>query len=113
MVNLVLRARLHASSARSDFPHLFIFTCLQAVTTGSMDFNVMEMLKEKCQSTVLDDCGLNASLAGDTDARNATLGAGLTHEGMSPLIPVITAVYSMVFVVGLVGNCLVMYVIIR
>ncbi|XP_077393718.1 kappa-type opioid receptor [Festucalex cinctus] len=34
-------------------------------------------------------------------------------EPMSPIIPVIVAVYSLVFVVGLVGNCLVMYVIIR
>ncbi|XP_071777590.1 kappa-type opioid receptor-like isoform X2 [Centroberyx gerrardi] len=32
---------------------------------------------------------------------------------MSPIIPIITAVYSVVFVVGLLGNCLVMYVIIR
>ncbi|KAM6948649.1 myomesin 1a (skelemin) [Aplochiton taeniatus] len=32
---------------------------------------------------------------------------------MSPIIPIIAAVYSVVFVVGLVGNCLVMYVIIR
>ncbi|KAA0723877.1 Kappa-type opioid receptor [Triplophysa tibetana] len=78
-----------------------------------MDFNLMEILKDNCQSTGLDDCGLNASLADDADARNATLGDGLTHDGMSPLIMVITAVYSMVFVVGLVGNCLVMYVIIR
>ncbi|KAJ1191813.1 hypothetical protein NDU88_001128 [Pleurodeles waltl] len=36
------------------------------------------------------------------------------HTNMSPTIPiVITAVYSMVFVVGLVGNSLVMFVIIR
>ncbi|XP_077471431.1 kappa-type opioid receptor [Stigmatopora argus] len=34
-------------------------------------------------------------------------------EPMSPIIPVIVAVYSLVFVVGLVGNCLVMYVIVR
>ncbi|XP_078541785.1 kappa-type opioid receptor [Lissotriton helveticus] len=36
------------------------------------------------------------------------------HTNMSPTIPIIiTAVYSMVFVVGLVGNSLVMFVIIR
>ncbi|XP_061110370.1 kappa-type opioid receptor-like [Conger conger] len=32
---------------------------------------------------------------------------------MSPVMPLITAVYSVVFVVGFVGNCLVMYVVIR
>uniref|UniRef100_A0A673BKU4 Opioid receptor kappa 1 n=1 Tax=Sphaeramia orbicularis TaxID=375764 RepID=A0A673BKU4_9TELE len=37
----------------------------------------------------------------------------LEPESMSPIIPIITAVYSVVFVVGLLGNCLVMYVIIR
>lgn len=62
----------------------------------------MEILKDKCLSTVLDDCGLNASLADEADARNATRGDGLTHDAMSPLIMIITAVYSMVFVVGLV-----------
>ncbi|KAJ6634074.1 hypothetical protein lerEdw1_014163 [Lerista edwardsae] len=36
------------------------------------------------------------------------------HTNISPAIPIIiTAVYSMVFVVGLVGNSLVMFVIIR
>ncbi|XP_045069893.1 kappa-type opioid receptor [Coregonus clupeaformis] len=32
---------------------------------------------------------------------------------MSPIIPIIAVMYSVVFVVGLVGNCLVMFVIIR
>ncbi|OPJ83450.1 kappa-type opioid receptor isoform B [Patagioenas fasciata monilis] len=36
------------------------------------------------------------------------------HTSISPAIPIIiTAVYSVVFVVGLVGNSLVMFVIIR
>ncbi|XP_065117868.1 delta-type opioid receptor-like [Paramisgurnus dabryanus] len=78
---------------------------------ANMDSDAVEVFK--CQSTFADECELNASLTGDSDARNATLGGGLTHDGMSPLIPVITVVYSMVFVVGLIGNCLVMYVIIR
>ncbi|XP_077591776.1 delta-type opioid receptor-like [Stigmatopora nigra] len=34
-------------------------------------------------------------------------------EGLSPIIPIITALYSLVFVVGLLGNSLVMYVIVR
>lgn len=41
-------------------------------------------------------------------------GAQLESAHISPAIPVIiTAVYSVVFVVGLVGNSLVMFVIIR
>ncbi|XP_049603318.1 kappa-type opioid receptor [Syngnathus scovelli] len=48
------------------------------------------------------------------DAFNGTWeGEADDGEPMSPIIPVIVAVYSLVFVVGLVGNCLVMYVIIR
>ncbi|XP_077365701.1 delta-type opioid receptor-like [Festucalex cinctus] len=39
--------------------------------------------------------------------------ASWEQEGLSPIIPIITAVYSLVFVVGLLGNCLVMYVIVR
>uniref|UniRef100_A0A3Q2YRB9 Kappa-type opioid receptor n=1 Tax=Hippocampus comes TaxID=109280 RepID=A0A3Q2YRB9_HIPCM len=58
--------------------------------------------------------------AGNASAwsRNANASAGAGDEGweqdaLSPIIPIITAVYSLVFVVGLLGNCLVMYVIIR
>ncbi|XP_051944164.1 kappa-type opioid receptor [Hippocampus zosterae] len=48
------------------------------------------------------------------DALNGTWeGEADDTEPMSPIHPVIVAVYSLVFVVGLVGNCLVMYVIIR
>lgn len=56
--------------------------------------------------------------AGNASAwsRNASAGAGdegWEQDALSPIIPIITAVYSLVFVVGLLGNCLVMYVIIR
>lgn len=61
-----------------------------------MDSDLVDMLRE-----------LNASVSDEADPRN------VPPERMSPLLPVITAVYSVVFVVGLVGNCLVMYVIIR
>lgn len=64
----------------------------------------MDIVRE---DSSVDDCELNVSLNSEEDA--------LTEhsEHMSPLIPAITAVYSIVFVVGLLGNCLVMYVIIR
>lgn len=70
-----------------------------------MDSVLVDLLKEeeKCES----ECELNASVSTEADPRN------VPPERMSPLLPVITAVYSVVFVVGLVGNCLVMYVIIR
>lgn len=55
----------------------------------------------------MSECELNASVSSEADPRN------VPPERMSPLLPVITAVYSVVFVVGLTGNCLVMFVIIR
>lgn len=62
-----------------------------------------------------EDCPVNSSSwgAGFSESRNVTPEDGWEQEGMSPIIPIITAVYSVVFVVGLLGNCLVMYVIIR
>lgn len=50
-----------------------------------------------------------------SDAFNDTLNSSwdAEPEPMSPIIPIIVAVYSVVFVVGLAGNCLVMYVIVR
>lgn len=64
----------------------------------------MDLLREdKC----VPECELNASVSTDADPRD------VPPERMSPLLPVITTVYSVVFVVGLTGNCLVMYVIIR
>ncbi|XP_027024924.1 delta-type opioid receptor-like [Tachysurus fulvidraco] len=70
-----------------------------------MDSDLVDMLieEDKCVS----ECELNASVSSEADPRN------VPPERMSPLLPVITAVYFVVFVVGLVGNCLVMYVIIR
>uniref|UniRef100_A0A3B4AML0 G-protein coupled receptors family 1 profile domain-containing protein n=1 Tax=Periophthalmus magnuspinnatus TaxID=409849 RepID=A0A3B4AML0_9GOBI len=73
----------------------------------------VEIYKEdsKCVFGLLENCPVNASsswTSGYTDSRNVT-----PNESMSPIIPIITAVYSVVFVVGLFGNCLVMYVIVR
>ncbi|XP_070842274.1 delta-type opioid receptor-like [Chaetodon trifascialis] len=83
----------------------------------SMESTPVEIFKEenKCLSTLLEDCSVNSSawVSGYSDSRNVTPDDGWEQEGMSPIIPIITAVYSVVFVVGLLGNCLVMYVIIR
>ncbi|XP_005479349.1 kappa-type opioid receptor [Zonotrichia albicollis] len=50
----------------------------------------------------------------DTNATGAFGDGQHNHTSISPAIPIIiTAVYSVVFVVGLVGNALVMFVIIR
>nr|AKN79680.1 opioid receptor Kappa 1 isoform B [Falco peregrinus] len=50
----------------------------------------------------------------DSNATGAFGGTQHNHTSISPAIPIIiTAVYSVVFVVGLVGNSLVMFVIIR
>ncbi|KAM9331678.1 delta-type opioid receptor-like [Pholidichthys leucotaenia] len=76
--------------------------------------------EDKCLSPPLpEDCPVvnsSAWMSGLADGRNVSHGdgeEGWEQEGMSPIIPIITAVYSVVFVVGLLGNCLVMYVIIR
>lgn len=79
-----------------------------------MDSNLVEILKgDKCLYT--NDCEFNSSFSGDPEPRNMTPSHGWTPEPepLSLLSPAITAVYSVVFVVGLIGNCLVMYVIIR
>ncbi|XP_061569022.1 delta-type opioid receptor-like [Cololabis saira] len=79
----------------------------------------VEIYKEdsnKCLSTLLEDCPVNSTgwVSGNSDSRNVSQDEdGWEQEGMSPIIPIITALYSVVFVVGLLGNCLVMYVIIR
>lgn len=82
-----------------------------------MEDTPVEILKgdNACLSTLLEDCLLNSSswVSGPLDSRNVTHDNSWESEGMSPIIPIITAVYSVVFVVGLLGNCLVMYVIIR
>ncbi|XP_053268625.1 delta-type opioid receptor-like [Pleuronectes platessa] len=83
-----------------------------------MENTPVEIFKEdsRCLSTLLEDCPLNSSSAwvsGSSESRNVSHDDGWESESMSPIIPIITAVYSVVFVVGLLGNCLVMYVIIR
>ncbi|XP_068566088.1 delta-type opioid receptor-like [Cebidichthys violaceus] len=79
-----------------------------------MEVTPVEIFKEdnKC---LLEDCPVNSSawMSGYSESRNVTHDDNWEPEGMSPIIPIITAVYSVVFVVGLLGNCLVMYVIIR
>lgn len=82
-----------------------------------MESTPVEIFKEdsKCLSTLLEDCPVNSSawMSGYPESRNVSHDDSWEQEGMSPIIPIITAVYSVVFVVGLFGNCLVMYVIIR
>ncbi|KAK2859604.1 hypothetical protein Q5P01_004224 [Channa striata] len=84
-----------------------------------MESSPFEIFKDStCLSTLLEDCPLNSSsssssASGYSENRNVTPDNSWEQEGMSPIIPIITAVYSVVFVVGLLGNCLVMYVIIR
>lgn len=83
-----------------------------------MESTPIEIYKEdaKCFSPLLEDCPANSTawVSGYSDSRNVTHDDdSWEQESMSPIIPIITAVYSVVFVVGLLGNCLVMYVIIR
>ncbi|KAM4705425.1 kappa-type opioid receptor [Rhinophrynus dorsalis] len=73
-----------------------------------------------CEPACSSSCYLNSSwlLGWDDQYNDSDYTESLTHESnhtsISPTISVIiTAVYSMVFVVGLVGNALVMFVIIR
>ncbi|XP_028660280.1 kappa-type opioid receptor [Erpetoichthys calabaricus] len=77
----------------------------------------VEIFKDdaKCFSHFSEECITNTTwLSSDFDPDNITHeNSHWTNHTMSPIIPIITAVYSVVFVVGLVGNCLVMYVIIR
>lgn len=79
-----------------------------------MENTPIEIFKEdhKC---LQEDCAVNSSAwaSGYSESRNVTPDDSWEQESMSPIIPIITAVYSVVFVVGLLGNCLVMYVIIR
>ncbi|XP_026851960.2 kappa-type opioid receptor [Electrophorus electricus] len=82
-----------------------------------MDNNVVQIFKDdKCPSAHPEDCFPNFTWQpGFSDMSNYSLNESRTNdtESMSPIITIITAVYSVVFVVGLVGNCLVMFVIIR
>lgn len=82
-----------------------------------MESSVVHIYKEdRCPSGQADQCVPNFTWQpGLSDVFNYTANGtwDAESEPMSPLIPIIVAVYSVVFVVGLVGNCLVMYVIIR
>lgn len=76
-----------------------------------MDMSVMQIFKEdQCASAAVEECLGNLE-APVNSSGNETWTSEV--DTLSPIVPVITAVYSVVFVVGLVGNCLVMYVIIR
>uniref|UniRef100_A0A8C7YKK1 Opioid receptor kappa 1 n=1 Tax=Oryzias sinensis TaxID=183150 RepID=A0A8C7YKK1_9TELE len=85
------------------------------LTSGvAMENSPVEIFKEdnKCLFPLLEGCPGNSSawMSGYSDSRNVTHDEGSwEQESMSPIIPIITAVYSVVFVVGLMGNCLVMY----
>ncbi|XP_056123559.1 kappa-type opioid receptor [Rhinichthys klamathensis goyatoka] len=82
-----------------------------------MDSNVVQIFKEdKCPLSHPEKCLPNFTWQSVvSDIYNYSLNESWTNEQetRSPIIPIIAAVYSVVFVVGLVGNCLVMYVIIR
>lgn len=82
-----------------------------------MESATVEILKadSDCLLHPAEDCPVNFSawMSEYSDGRNVTQDESWEQEGMSPIIPIITAVYSVVFVVGLLGNCLVMYVIVR
>ncbi|KAG5286219.1 hypothetical protein AALO_G00012330 [Alosa alosa] len=79
-----------------------------------MGSDAVQIVKEdKCATVHSEECLPNFTWQPDiyNDTPNGTWPA--EPEAMSPIIPIITALYSVVFVVGLVGNCFVMYVIIR
>ena len=86
-----------------------------------MDSDVVHIFKEdRCRSVSgrPEECGPNLTWQPDfSDEMLFNHTANETWDAepdfMSPIITIIAAVYSIVFVVGLVGNCLVMYVIIR
>ncbi len=83
----------------------------------TMDSNLVQIFKEdECRSSHPEKCFPNFTWqSAVSDMYNHSLNESWTNEQetMSPIIPIITAVYSVVFVVGLVGNCLVMFVIVR
>lgn len=79
-----------------------------------MDITVMQIFKEdQCPSGVEECLGNLESLSEAPLNSSGNESWPSEVETLSPIVPVITAVYSVVFLVGLVGNCLVMYVIIR
>ncbi|XP_010864274.2 kappa-type opioid receptor isoform X1 [Esox lucius] len=87
-------------------------------SSASQDGNgVFQIFKDdRCPSGRLEDCLPNSpwQLSFSELLNYSANGSWIADpEPMSAIIPIIAAVYSVVFVVGLVGNCLVMYVIIR
>ncbi|KAJ8336480.1 hypothetical protein SKAU_G00377000 [Synaphobranchus kaupii] len=79
-----------------------------------MASDVVEIFKDdRCFPVLSEECSPNSTWQSLSDNYNYTTNGSLPNEPMSPAMPLITAVYSVVFVVGLLGNCLVMYVIIR
>lgn len=120
---------------RSVWLFLFVFLSLKAVignpailadicwswavslACSTMESSVVHIYKEdRCPSGQPEECIPNFTWQPDLSevfnyTANGTWDA--EPEPMSPIIPIIVAVYSVVFVVGLAGNCLVMYVIIR
>lgn len=83
----------------------------------AMEDGVVRIYKEdKCPPGQPEQCLPNFNWQFSlSDAYNYTLNSSwdAEPEPMSPIIPIIVALYSVVFVVGLAGNCLVMYVIVR
>lgn len=92
------------------------FTQRSALGAG-MESSVVRIYKEdRCPGARAEECVPSVTWQpGSPDPFNYTPNGtwDAEPEPMSPIIPIIVAVYSAVFVVGLVGNCLVMYVIIR
>ncbi|KAL0967054.1 hypothetical protein UPYG_G00304020 [Umbra pygmaea] len=87
-------------------------------SSGSRDSNgVVHIFKDdRCLFGGPEDCLPNFTWQPSYPEmfNHSTNGSWIGDPGtMSAIIPIIAAVYSVVFVVGLVGNCLVMYVIIR
>ncbi|XP_068605173.1 kappa-type opioid receptor [Brachionichthys hirsutus] len=82
-----------------------------------MESGVVRVYKEdRCPQGQPEDCMPNVTWQPGTSndsTSSPNLNWDAEPEPMSPVIPMIVALYSVVFVVGLAGNCLVMYVIIR
>lgn len=79
-----------------------------------MESGVVHIYKEdRCPSGHPEECIPNFTWQPDVFNYTSNITWDADSEPMSPIIPIIVAVYSVVFVVGLAGNCLVMYVIIR
>ncbi|XP_056913364.1 kappa-type opioid receptor isoform X2 [Takifugu flavidus] len=78
-----------------------------------MEDGVVRIYKEdKCPPGQPEQCLPNFNWQFSlSDAYNYTLNSSwdADPEPMSPIIPIIVALYSVVFVVGLAGNCLVIY----